>query len=341
MRERQQYLSVIIPVYNEEENIPLLHERLSRVMKEQNFSYEVIYVDDGSRDGTFAQLQSLAMQDQQVRVVRLRRNFGQTAALAAGIDYSSGEILLFMDGDMQNDPIDIPRLLAKLEEGYDLVSGWRKHRQDGQLNRKLPSRLANRLISWVTGVHLHDYGCTLKCYRWEVFQHLRLYGEMHRFLPAYAALAGAQVAELEVSHHARRFGVSKYGISRTVRVLLDLITVKFLGSYGTRPMYAFGIPGLAALMLGVVAGVTAPGWKGPARRAPFNFLSTLLRFASFGIQSIMLGILAEVLMRTYHESQGKSIYTVREALLQQTDALPQQTGPLPQQRSVAGTHEAA
>jgi glycosyltransferase involved in cell wall biosynthesis len=341
MRERLHYLSVIIPVYNEEENIPLLHERLSRVMKEQNFSYEVMYVDDGSNDGTFAQLQSLAMQDQQVRVLRLRRNFGQTAALAAGVDYSTGEILMFMDGDLQNDPIDIPRLLAKLDEGYDLVSGWRKHRQDGQLNRKLPSRLANRLISWVTGVHLHDYGCTLKCYRWEVFQRLRLYGEMHRFLPAYAALDGAEIAELEVSHHARRFGVSKYGITRTVRVLLDLITVKYLGSYGTRPMYAFGIPGLAALLLGMAASVAALSQKGSARRAPLASLSPLLHFTSFGIQSIMLGILAEVLMRTNHESQGKPIYAVREALLQQTDALPQQTGPLPQQRSVASKHEAA
>jgi glycosyltransferase involved in cell wall biosynthesis len=341
MRERLHYLSVIIPVYNEIENIPLLHERLSRVLKEQNFSYEVIYVDDGSKDGTFAQLQSLVKQDQQVRVVRLRRNFGQTAALAAGIDYSRGEILLFMDGDLQNDPIDIPRLLAKLDEGYDLVSGWRKHRQDGQLNRKLPSRLANRLISWVTGVHLHDYGCTLKCYRWEVFQNLRLYGEMHRFLPAYAALSGAEIAELEVSHHARRFGVSKYGISRTVRVLLDLITVKYLGSYGTRPMYAFGIPGLAALLLGMAASVAALSQKSSARRAPFTSLSSLMHFSSFGIQSIMLGILAELLMRTYHESQGKPIYAVREALLQQTDALPQQAGPLPQQRSVASKHEAA
>ncbi|MFL5627258.1 MAG: glycosyltransferase family 2 protein [Ktedonobacteraceae bacterium] len=327
MRERLHYLSIIIPVYNEEESVPLLHEHISRVMKEQDFSYEVIYVDDGSSDGTFSQLQSLAMQDQRVQIVRLRRNFGQTAALAAGVDHSTGEILVFMDGDLQNDPIDIPRLLAKLDEGYDVVSGWRKQRQDGQINRKLPSRVANQLISWVTGVHLHDYGCTLKCYRWEVFQHLRLYGEMHRFLPAYAALVGAKIAELEVTHHARRFGVSKYGISRTVRVLLDLITVKFLGSFGTKPMYAFGIPGLGAVVLGLIASLVALGQGRSSQRARINPLSPLLRFAGFGIQCIMLGILAEILMRTYHESQDKRPYTVKNSM--------------PLHRSKVGKHEAA
>jgi glycosyltransferase involved in cell wall biosynthesis len=327
MRERIHYLSIIIPVYNEEESVPILHERLSQVMQGQSFAYEIIYVDDGSRDGTFAQLRSLALQDQRVKAVRLRRNFGQTAALAAGVDFSSGELLIFMDGDLQNDPIDIPRLLAQMNEGYDVVSGWRKHRQDGQFDRKLPSLLANRLISWVTGVHLHDYGCTLKCYRWEVFQHLRLYGDMHRFLPAYAALAGARVAELEVAHHARRFGVSKYGISRTVRVLLDLVTVKFLGSYGTRPMYAFGIPGLAALLLGLAGSVVALSRRGRDWPASGS-LSALLHGAHFGIQSIMLGLLAEMLMRTYHESQGKTTYTVRESLPQETGALaPQRTSP--------------
>src|SRR5215469_1511783 len=249
MTERSTYLSIIIPVFNEEESIPLLHERLSRVLKMQDFSYEVIYVDDGSTDGTFAQLQSLSARDPQVRVIQLRRNFGQTAAIAAGVDHSTGKVLVFMDGDLQNDPVDIPRLLAKLNEGHDVVSGWRKNRQDGQLSRKLPSLLANRLISRVTGVHLHDYGCTLKAYRWEVFQHVHLYGEMHRFLPAYAALAGASIAEIEVSHHARRFGVSKYGISRTGRVLLDLMTLKFLGSFGTKPLYAFGMLGLLSLLL--------------------------------------------------------------------------------------------
>jgi glycosyltransferase involved in cell wall biosynthesis len=267
------------------------------------------------------------MQDQKAQVIRLRRNFGQTAALAAGVDHSTGEILVFMDGDLQNDPVDIPRLLAKLDEGYDVVSGWRKHRQDGELNRKLPSRLANQLISKVTGVHLHDYGCTLKAYRWEVFQHLRLYGEMHRFLPAYAALAGAKVAELEVTHHARRFGVSKYGISRTIRVLLDLITLKFLGSFGTKPMYAFGIPGFCAFVLGMIATLASLGQRNSPQRARSNPLAPLLHFWGFGIQCIMLGILAEILMRTYHESQGKATYTVKTSS--------------PLHRSRPGKHEAA
>src|SRR5579859_1058350 len=243
------FLSVIIPVFNEEENVPLLHANLSRILEKQPFTYEIIYVDDGSSDNSFQQLSKLAASDPRVRVVKLRRNYGQTAAISAGVHHSTGEILVFMDGDLQNDPIDIPHLLEKLDEGYDVVSGWRKNRKDAKLSRKLPSRLANLLISKVTGIHLHDYGCTLKAYRREVFQHVRLYGEMHRFLPAYAALAGASIAELEVSHHARRFGVSKYGISRTVRVILDLMTLKFLGSFGTKPLYAFGIPGLLSLTL--------------------------------------------------------------------------------------------
>ncbi len=224
---------------------------------------------------------------------------------------------MFMDGDLQNDPIDIPRLLKKLDEGYDVVSGWRKHRQDAKLSRKLPSRLANLLISKVTGVHLHDYGCTLKAYRREVFQHVRLYGEMHRFLPAYAALAGASIAELEVSHHARRFGVSKYGISRTVRVILDLMTLKFLGSFGTKPVYAFGIPGLLSLTLGAMLSLFTLGQKcfPPHVRVHRNPLLPLsFLFSGFGLQCIMMGLLAELLMRTYYESQGKPIYVVRDIL---------------------------
>ena len=311
------YLSIIIPVYNEEENIPLLHERLNSVLREQSFSYEVIYVDDGSSDGTFPQLQKLVVNDLHVNVVRLRRNFGQTAAISAGVAHSSGEILIFMDGDLQNDPIDIPRLLTKLDEGYDVVSGWRKNRKDAKIRRKLPSFVANSLISKVTGVYLHDYGCTLKAYRREVFQHIRLYGEMHRFIPAYAATAGAAVTEIEVTHHARRFGVSKYGISRTVRVVLDLLTLKFLGSFGTKPLYAFGVPGLAAVSLGSLLAAIVFGKRlfSPQMRVHRNpLLPIAIHFSGFGMQAIMMGLVAELLMRTYHESQGKSTYVVRSVL---------------------------
>lgn len=314
---RSKYLSVIIPVYNEEENVPLLHQRIHRVLSQQDFSYEIIYVDDGSSDGTFPQLSKLIEHDLNVHVIRLRRNFGQTAAMAAGVAQSSGEVLVFMDGDLQNDPIDIPRLLTKLDEGYDVVSGWRKNRQDASISRKLPSMIANKLISKVTGVYLHDYGCTLKAYRRSVFQHVRLYGEMHRFMPAYTALAGAAIAEMEVSHHARQFGKSKYGISRTFRVILDLMTLKFLGSYGTKPLYAFGIPGLFSFGAG---GVLSALWLGrkvfpPHVRVHRNPLLPLsILFTGFGMQCIMVGLLAELLMRTYHESQGKSIYVVKEVL---------------------------
>ena len=310
-------LSVIIPVFNEEENIPLLHTSISKVLKEQQYTYEVIYVDDGSSDDSFQQLGRLATFDPHVRVVKLRRNFGQTAAISAGVHHSTGEILVFMDGDLQNDPLDIPRLLAKLDEGFDVVSGWRKSRKDARLSRKFPSWLANRLISRVSGTHLHDYGCTLKAYRRDIFEHVRLYGEMHRFIPAYAALAGAAIAEIEVEHHPRRFGVSKYGLSRTFRVLLDLLTLKFLGSFGTKPLYAFGMPGMASLTLGGMLASLGLGQKilPPrlrANRNPLLLLSVL--FSGFGMQCIMKGLLAELLTRTYHESQGKSTYVVSDIL---------------------------
>jgi glycosyltransferase involved in cell wall biosynthesis len=307
-------LSLIIPIFNEEENVLLLHERIKSVLEEQSFSYEVIYVDDGSTDNTIMLLQSIVAHDALVKVVQLRRNFGQTAAISAGVDHSCGEVLIFMDGDLQNDPVDIPRLLAKLNEGYDVVSGWRKNRQDAQLSRKLPSWLANRLIAKVTGVGLHDSGCTLKAFRWDVFQHIRLYGEMHRFLPAYAAIAGAKIAEIEVAHHPRQFGVSKYGISRTIRVLLDLLTLKMMGTYRTRPLHAFGIPGLLLLSLGMISGTTAIGQSIIQRSirqssAPNRLLSLL--GLGFGLQYLMTGIIAELLTRIYYETQEKPIYVVK------------------------------
>ncbi len=316
--ETPKCVSVIIPVYNEEENVPLLHQRIHNVLRAQTtYSYETVYVDDGSSDGTYPQLRLLAEKDSNVTIVRLRRNFGQTAGIAAGVAHSRGDILVFMDGDLQNDPVDIPRLLAKLEEGYDVVSGWRKDRKDATLSRKIPSQIANRLISKVTGVYLHDYGCTLKVYRRAVFRHVRLYGEMHRFMPAYTALAGAAIAEIEVIHHPRQFGRSKYGISRTFRVILDLITFKFLGSYGTRPFHAFGAPGLFSFVVGTL---TALGWLvrrilPPHVRVHRNpLLQISLLFYGFGLQCFMVGLLAEMLMRTYHEAQGKSIYVVRDVI---------------------------
>ncbi|HMQ33073.1 MAG TPA: glycosyltransferase family 2 protein, partial [Chloroflexaceae bacterium] len=246
------YLSVVVPIYNEEESIPHLYQRLTTALEALGKPYEILAVDDGSRDRSFALLRELAARDQRLRVVRFRRNFGQTAGFAAGFDRARGEWVVTIDADLQNDPNDIPALLAKAESGFDVVSGWRARRQDPFLNRRLPSILANRMISWATGVHLHDYGCSLKIYRAEVLKNLDLYGELHRFIPAIASWQGVAVAELPVNHEARRYGRSKYGIGRTTRVLLDLITVRFLLSYSTRPMQAFGAIGLASGALGAL-----------------------------------------------------------------------------------------
>ena len=310
-------ISVVVPIFNEEDNVILLHTRLSEALAALDRSYEIVYVDDGSTDASFERLRSAAAGNPHTRIVRFRRNFGQTAALQAGIEQSRGEILVFMDGDLQNDPADIGRMVAKLEEGYDVVSGWRKDRHDPWLSRRLPSIMANWLISRVTGVVLRDYGCTLKAYRREVIAPVKLYGEMHRFIPALVSWSGATVTELPVHHEPRRFGRSKYGISRTARVLLDLITVKFLGSYSTKPLYVFGFAGLAFWLLAVLAGaiVIIERLLPPYPQAHNNPLLLLAVFlATLGVQSIMLGLLAELLIRTYHESQGKPTYVIRQVV---------------------------
>ena len=309
-------LSVIVLVYNETESIAPLHEELSGVLEGLDVPYEVVYIDDGSRDGSTEKMAQLAIRDPHVRVVSFRRNFGQTAAVQAGIDNSRGEILVFMDGDMQNDPHDIPRLLDKVEEGYDVVSGWRKDRQD-EASRVLPSKIANWVIARVTGVPLNDFGCTLKAYRREVIADVKLYGEMHRFIPVYASWVGARITELPVNHRQRVFGRSKYSLSRTSRVLLDLITVKLLGSYSTKPIYFFGFAafGLWALALVFAAIVIIQKLLPPYPYAHNNPLLLLAVFlAIVGVQFILMGLLAELSIRTYHESQGKTVYVVREVI---------------------------
>jgi glycosyltransferase involved in cell wall biosynthesis len=307
---------VVLPVFNEEESIPALHKELTDSLTRLALDYEVIYVDDGSSDRSFERLAAIAEVDPRVRVIRFRRNFGQTAALQAGIEYSGGEVLVFMDADLQNDPEDIGMMLAKLNEGYDVVSGWRKDRQDGLLMRRIPSHIANSLISWVTGVHLKDYGCTLKAYRREVLEPVRLYGELHRFIPAMASWSGAAVTEVPVRHHARPFGKSKYGISRTVRVLLDLVTIKFLGSYSTKPIYVFGLAGFVLWGLALLCGADVLWEKFAngiyAHNQPVLLLAVFL--ATLGVQFIMLGLLAELATRTYHESQNKHTYVVRQVV---------------------------
>lgn len=309
-------LSIVVPIYNEEESITHLYERVTSALAKTALAYELILVDDGSSDRSFLLLKDIAVQDARVKVIRFRRNFGQTAAMAAGFDAASGRVVVPMDGDLQNDPTDIPKLLAKIDEGYDVVSGWRKDRQDTFINRKLPSMIANGLISRFTGVHLHDYGCTLKAYRREVLEGVNLYGEMHRFVPALASQVGAKVTELPVKHHPRMYGTSKYGISRTVRVVLDLMTVKFLLSYSTKPIQLFGKWGVYTLLAGFLSGTTTVYMKifehFSMNRNPLWILTVFLLF--MGIQFIVLGLLGELNARTYYEAQGKPIYVVREKL---------------------------
>ena len=313
-------ISVMIPVFNEIESIVPLHERVSLVLRSLGRPWEMIIVNDGSTDGSAAVLDQVAAADPNVKVIHLRRKFGQTAAMMAGIDFARGEIIIPMDGDLQNDPMDIPSLLAKLEEGFDVVSGWRKGRRDTRLTRNLPSWFANRLISMISGVHLHDFGCSLKAYRKSVIKDVKLYGEMHRFIPIYASWLGARVAEIPVTHHARQFGKSKYGLERTLKVVLDLIVVKFLATFADKPMYVFGSVGILSLLVSLASGIWAVYLKF-GQQVSFILTPLPLLFvltAITGIMCILMGLLAELLTRTYHESQSKATYSV--ALTRNVDA---------------------
>ncbi len=309
-------VSVVVPIYNELESIPHLLTALSTQLQAAQLSYEILCVDDGSSDGSDRLLKQQALERDDLRVVLLRRNYGQTAAMAAGFSYAAGRVIVTIDGDLQNDPSDIPMLMQLLDEGYDLVSGWRKNRQDKSLTRVIPSKIANWLIGWVTGVKLHDYGCSLKAYRSELVADMNLYGELHRFLPALAFIEGAKITEVPVKHHARQFGQSKYGLDRTFRVVMDLLTISFMRTFLTRPMHVFGLFGLIFLAVGILisghlAYVRLILGEDIGQR-PLLILAVVLLLA--GLNLFCVGILAEIAMRTYHESQGRPIYRVRETV---------------------------
>jgi glycosyltransferase involved in cell wall biosynthesis len=309
-------VSVIVLVYNEVDSVEPLHRELMGVLEGLGRSFEVLYIDDGSRDGSTERMGQFASRDPRVRVVSFRRNFGQTAAVQAGIDNSRGDVLVFLDGDMQNDPHDIPHMLEKIDEGYDVVSGWRRDRHDAA-TRVLPSKVANWIIAKSTGVQLSDFGCTLKAYRRDVIEDVKLYGEMHRFIPVFAAMVGARITELPVNHRPRTYGRSKYSLTRTSRVMLDLITVKLLGSYSTKPMYFFGFAGFGLWALAILVGVIViiqkllPPYP-YAHNNPLLLLSFVLVIV--GVQFILMGLVAELVIRTYHESQAKPTYVLREII---------------------------
>jgi len=319
-------ISVVVPLLNEEDNLAPLYEQITQAVTGR-YDYEIIFIDDGSTDRSFSILRALHQQDPHVRVIRFRKNFGQTAAMSAGFAHAKGGIVVALDADLQNDPADIPMLVDKLNEGFDVVSGWRRDRQDKALTRRMPSMLANGLISRITGVRLHDYGCTLKAYRREVLQETRLYGEMHRFIPALASWAGARIAEVVVHHRPRTAGVAKYGLGRTFKVILDLITVKFLGAYSTKPIYVFGGIGAASALGALVCGVVVLYQKFVSpehlsmNRNALLYLTALLITTT--IQFVLMGLLAELLVRTYHESQNRPTYVIKEVL----DAPGQPGGP--------------
>ncbi len=307
-------LSVCVPIYNEEESIPVLYEKVREVLCRLNQEWEIILINDGSIDGSATILDRLAQKDSRVKVVHFRRNYGQTAAMMAGIDYANGDVIIPIDADLQNDPEDIPKLLAKLDEGYDICSGWRKNRKDNGLRRNLPSQIANWIISKISGVQLHDYGCSLKAYKKDVIKEIKLYGEMHRFIPIYASWYGAKVTEIPVTHYPRKYGQSKYGLERVVKVILDLAVVKFLDRYAQKPMYIFGGAGMLSLLLSGLAAVWALYLKFFENTTfvqtplPLMFVFTALT----GVICLLMGLLAELIMRTYHESQKKDVYLVKE-----------------------------
>ena len=309
-------LSVVIPVFNEEKNIEELYQELESILSGIGKQFEIIFIDDGSTDDSFTLLKRMQKKDDRVVVIKLRKNFGQTAALSAGFDHAVGDIVITMDGDLQNDPKDIPKLLKIIEEGFDMACGWRFNRKDRFINRRLPSMLANKIISWTTNVKLHDYGCTLKAFRKEVVEGINLYGEMHRFIPAVASTMGVGIEEVKVNHRARKYGTSKYGISRTIRVILDLITIKFLLSYATRPIQIFGLLGFFSAMGGsglvILMAIQRQVYKIPMANRPLLLLAILLIF--IGLQFVTLGLLGELQARTYHETQNKPIYVIRNIL---------------------------
>ena len=315
-------VSLVIPVFNEAENLEELHRELVEAMAKTGRPFEIIFIDDGSVDSSWTVLRTLQQKDGRVKLIRLRRNFGQTAALAAGFDHAMGEVIISLDADLQNDPGDIPALLQKIEEGSDIVSGWRRSRKDKLFSRRVPSIIANKLISWLMGVKLHDYGCTLKAFRSEVIKNVKLYGELHRFIPAIASQLGVRISEVEVGHRARKHGKSKYSIFRFTKVVLDMLTVKFLLSYSTRPLQIFGLIGLGSASVGIVISI----WLSIKRlffgqslaNRPLLLLGVIL--IVIGFQFVMLGLLAEIMVRTYHESSGKTIYVIREVIDSETES---------------------
>lgn len=307
-------ISITVPIYNEKDTLTLLHDKIRDVMLRLGRPWELIFVNDGSHDGTAERLDELAAKYPETKVVHFRRNFGQTAAMMAGFDHATGDVIIPLDGDYQNDPEDIPRMLAKLDEGYDVCSGWRRDRQDNAIKRNFPSIMANKLISWVSGVRLHDFGCSLKAYRAEVIKGVRIYGEMHRFLPVYAKWHGARITEVPVNHFARRAGSSKYGLERVIKVLFDLMTVKFLDKYALKPMYLFGSVGFASLFVALLTFIWALVLYFAAGK-PFitTPLPLMTMFATLtGIMCLLMGLLAEMITRTFYESQGKTVYLVKE-----------------------------